>query len=102
MPPARIPGRLTSSRVVGSTGDVIFCQRDPHRPAVWRVCHIPPSKLPDCFDNLSMHSCEQDRDGRSGTQPPPSQVDVMVVGLLRVGGSEDQNQGREPYDRDEA
>ena len=59
MPPARIPGRLTSSRSVGSARSVIFCQRDPHRAAVWLVCHIPLDKLPHCFDNLSMHSCEQ-------------------------------------------
>src|SRR6516165_11939515 len=59
MPPARIPGRLTSSRSVGSARSVIFCQRDTHRAAVWLVCHIPLDKLPHCFDNLSMHSCEQ-------------------------------------------
>ena len=70
MPPARIPGRLTSRRLVGSTRSVIFCQRDPHRPAVWRVCHIPPGKSPKRFDNLSMHSGEQDRNGRSGSHPP--------------------------------
>src|SRR5215472_755341 len=35
--PARIPGRLTSSRPVGSARSVIFCQRDPHRAAVWLV-----------------------------------------------------------------
>src|SRR5262249_34831873 len=45
MPPARIPGRLTSSRLVGSTRSVIFCRRDPHLPAVWLVCHIPLDKL---------------------------------------------------------
>src|SRR5215471_963431 len=59
MPPAQIPGRLTSSRSVGSGRSVIFCQRDPHRAAVWLVCNIPLGKLPRCFDNLSMHSCEQ-------------------------------------------
>ena len=53
------PGRLTSSRSVGSARSVIFCQRDTHRAAVWLVCHIPLDKLPHCFDNLSMHSCEQ-------------------------------------------
>jgi hypothetical protein len=55
MPPARIPGRLTSSRSTGSTHSVIFCESDPHRPAVWLVCHIP---LPV---GLSMHSCKQDQ-----------------------------------------
>jgi hypothetical protein len=69
--PARIPGRLTSRRLVGSTGSVIFRQRDPHRRAVWRVCHIPPRKLPDCFGNLSMHSCAQARNGRSRIYPEP-------------------------------
>jgi hypothetical protein len=41
MPPARIPGRLTSSRPLGSARSVIFSERDPHLLAVWRVCHIP-------------------------------------------------------------
>src|SRR5258708_35615024 len=94
MPPARIPGRLTSSRVVGSTGDVIFCQRDPHRPAVCRVCNIPPGKLPDCFDNLSMHSCEQDRNGSSGTHPLPLRR-MVWGGLFNVEGRSDQKPGEE-------
>ena len=25
---------------------------DPHCPGVWRACHIPPGKLPVCFDDL--------------------------------------------------
>jgi hypothetical protein len=66
MPPARIPGRLTSSRPLGSARSVIFSERDPHLLAVWRVCHIPLGKLPDCFDNLSMHSCEPERMAGAG------------------------------------
>src|SRR5215467_9359338 len=73
MPPARIPGRLTSSRLVGSSRSVIFSQRDPHLPVVWRVCHIPPGKLPRSFDNLSMHSCEQERMAGAELSASPSQ-----------------------------
>src|SRR5262249_33691630 len=101
MPPARIPGRLTSSRLVGSTRSVIFCRRDPHLPAVWLVCHIPLDKLPGCLDHLSMHSCEQDRIAGAGLTANASQ-DGSVAGLLRFGRGENQNQGREPTDRDEA
>ena len=61
MPPARIPGRLTSRRLISSTRGAIFGQGDPHRGAVWLVGHIPPGKLRVCFDNLSMHSCVPDR-----------------------------------------
>jgi len=100
--PARILGRLTSRRLVGSTGSVIFCQRDRHCPAVWRVCHIPPRKLPDCFDNLSMPSSIRWEWQEQDLPRAPSQADVRSVGLLRVGESEAQNQGREPDDRDEA
>src|SRR5262249_1999386 len=61
MPPARIPGRLTSRRLISSTRGAIFGQGDAHRGAVWLVGHIPPGKLRVCFDNLSMHSCVPDR-----------------------------------------
>src|SRR5215467_13283026 len=71
MPPARIPGRLTSSRLVGSTRSVIFRQRDPHRGEVWLVCHIPLDKLRGCFDNLSMHSCELERMAGAALTPEP-------------------------------
>jgi hypothetical protein len=104
LPPARIPGRLTSSRSVGSARSAIFCQGDPHRGAVWLVGHIPLGKLPVCFDNLSMHSCE--RSGRQGGGLIPSRVarrmSCSAAGLLRFGRDENQNQGREPFDRDEA
>jgi len=72
MPSTRIPGRLTSSRSLGSARGVIFSQRDPHLLAVLRVCHIPLGKLPDCFDNLSMHSCEQVRMAGAGFTPSPT------------------------------
>jgi len=69
--PARIPGRLTSSRSVGSARSVIFCQRDPHRAAVWLVCHIPLGKLRRCFDDWSMHSCDLPRPlSRGGCEGP--------------------------------
>jgi hypothetical protein len=73
MPPARIPGRLTSSRSVRSARSVIFCPRHPHRAAVWLVCHIPLGKLPRCFDNLSMHTCDQKRMAGAGLTASPSQ-----------------------------
>jgi len=72
MPPARIPGRLTSRRLVGSARRVIFCQRDPHRGAVWLLGHIPPDKLLVSLGNLSMHSCEQDRMAEAGLTASPS------------------------------
>jgi len=72
MPSTRIPGRLTSSRSLGSARGVIFSQRDPHLLAVLRVCHIPLGKLPDCFGNLSMHSCEQVRMAGAGFTPSPT------------------------------
>src|SRR5215469_15970665 len=71
MPPARIPGGLTSSRLVGSVRSLIFCPGDPHRAAVWLVCHIPLGKLPRCFDNWSMHSCEQERMAGAGLTASP-------------------------------
>ena len=87
MPPARIPGRLTSSRSVGSARSVIFCQRDTHRAAVWLVCHIPLDKLPHCFDNLSMHSCEQVTVGAGLTASLlQGGCEGAAAGLLRVGG----------------
>ena len=55
-PRARILGRLTSSRLVSSARTAAFCQPDPHCPAVWPVCYIPPGKLPVCFDDLQMHN----------------------------------------------
>ena len=61
MPPARIPGRLTSRRLIRSTCGAIFGRLDPHAFAVWHVCNIPLDKLRVCFDNLSMHSCVPDR-----------------------------------------
>jgi hypothetical protein len=101
MPPARIPGRLTSRRLISSTCGAIFCQGDPYRGAVWLVGHIPPGKVHVCFDNLSMHSCVPDRmlelphvplrGGRHRPLPP-----------LPIGGGDDQNQGRDPDERDEA
>ena len=51
-PRARIPGRLTSSRLVSSACTVVFYEPDPHCPAVWHACYIPPGKLPGCFDDL--------------------------------------------------
>src|SRR5262245_60351423 len=75
MPPARIPGRLTSRRLIRSTRGAIFCQGDPHRGAVWLVGHIPPSKLRVCFDNLSMHSCMPDR----MSEPPTSHCGADVI-----------------------
>jgi hypothetical protein len=51
-PRARIPGRLTSSRLVGSARTAAFCEPDPHCPAVWPAYYIPPGKLPVCFDDL--------------------------------------------------
>src|SRR5260221_12820176 len=51
IPPARIPGRLTSGGLVGSAR-IAPC--DSLRPAVWRVYHIPADKLLTCFDNFRM------------------------------------------------
>src|SRR5215510_8879186 len=51
-PRARIPGRLTSSRLVSSARTVGFYQLDLHCRAVWHACYIPPGKLPVCFDDL--------------------------------------------------
>src|SRR5262249_2013129 len=51
-PRARIPGRLTSSRLVSSACTVVFYEPDPHCPAAWHACYIPPGKLPGCFDDL--------------------------------------------------
>src|SRR5262249_38064150 len=51
-PRARIPGRLTSSRWVGSARTVVFYQADPRCRAVWHACYIPPGKLPVCFGDL--------------------------------------------------
>src|SRR5262249_60740261 len=48
-----------------------------------------------------MHSCEQDRIAGAGLTANASQ-DGSVAGLLRFGRDENQNQGREPDDRDEA
>jgi len=40
MPPARIPGRLTSSGLISSARGAIFCQSDPHCPgSVARLPH---------------------------------------------------------------
>jgi hypothetical protein len=33
-----------------------FCQPDPHCPAVWPVCHIPPGKLPVCLGADLFHA----------------------------------------------
>src|SRR5262245_850072 len=76
MPPARIPGRLTSRRLISSTCGAIFGQGDPHRGPVWLVGHIPPGKLRGCFDNLSMHSCVPDR--MSKLPHVPLRADVIV------------------------
>src|SRR5262249_44440651 len=51
-PRARIPGRLTSSRLVSSARTVVFYQPAPHCRAVWHACYIPQAKLPVCFDDL--------------------------------------------------
>jgi hypothetical protein len=75
-PPARIPGRLTSRRLISSTRGAIFGRGDPHRGAVWLVGHIPPGKLRVCFDNLSMHSCVPDR--MSKLPHVPLRADVIV------------------------
>jgi hypothetical protein len=55
-PRARILGRVTSSHLVSSARTSAFCQPDPHCLAVWPACHIPPGKLPVCFDDLQMHN----------------------------------------------
>ena len=47
-PRPRIPGRLTSCRLVSSAPHLGFLS-DPHCPAVWPVCHRPPGKLPVCL-----------------------------------------------------
>src|SRR5262249_9957044 len=101
MPPARIPGRLTSRCLISSTCGAIFCQGDPHRGAVWLVGNIPPGKLHVCFDNLSMHSCVPDR--MSELPHVSLRADVhRPRPSLPIGGGDDQNQGREPNERDEA
>ncbi len=87
MPPARIPGRLTSSCLISSTCGAIFWQSDPIAPAVWRVCHIPPDKLPAGFDNLSMHSCAQDRMVGAGlpSSPLPGGCHGPLPAFYRLG-----------------
>jgi hypothetical protein len=60
-PRARIPGRLTSRRLVSSARTSAFCQPDPHCLAVLPACHIPPGKLPVCFDGLWMHNSSFER-----------------------------------------
>jgi hypothetical protein len=50
-PRPRIPGRLTSCRLVSSAPHSAFCQPDPHCLAVLPACHIPPGELPVCFDD---------------------------------------------------
>src|SRR5262249_41291412 len=52
LPRPRIPRRLTPSRLVSSACTVVFYEPDPHCPAVWHACYIPPGKLPVCFDDL--------------------------------------------------
>jgi hypothetical protein len=55
-PRARTSERLTSSRLVSSARTSAFRQPDPHCLAVLPACHIPPGKLPVCFDDLWMHN----------------------------------------------
>jgi hypothetical protein len=77
-----------------------FCQGDPHRGAVWLVGHIPPGKLRVRFDNLSMHSCVPHR--MSELPHVPLRRGRHRPLPLPIRGGDDQNQGREPNDRDEA
>jgi hypothetical protein len=47
---------LTSARLISSARIGAFCLPDPHCPALWPICYIPPAKLPVCFDDLYMHN----------------------------------------------
>jgi hypothetical protein len=49
-------GHLTFRRLLVPRALRLSTLRDPHCPAVWPVCYIPPGKLPICFDDLQMHN----------------------------------------------
>jgi hypothetical protein len=85
-PPPRIPDRLTSTRLISSARTAAFHLPDPHCPALWPICYIPPGKLPVCFDDLFMHNrlC-----GRGRTHPDhiAGRISWSGAGVLPIRGA---------------